>query len=155
MGVNHVKCECGHINPEGTVLCEACGKPIEKNQHIDGNENKKLLNKRYDGASRRSQTYNQSIVDKIWNFFSSVRNGVILIFIALLATEIRTMFHQEMYITEEAINRDPAVFYEDFYGIFEKIYYQLGLHNLYSSCWYMILIALIGLSLVLCSIDRL
>src|SRR5699024_8263659 len=150
----HVKCECGHINPEGTVLCEACGKPIEKNQHIDGNENKKLLNMRYDGASRRSQTYNQSIVDKIWNFFSSVRNGVILIVIALVASEIATIFPQEMYIPEEAVTRDPAVFYEDWYGIFGKIYYRLGLHNLYSSWWYMILIALIGVSLVICSIAR-
>lgn len=154
MGVNHVKCECGHINPEGTVLCEACGKPIEKNQHIDGNEDKKLLNMRYDGASRRSQTYNQSIVDKIWNFFSSVRNGVILIVLALLASGLGTIFPQEMYIPEEAADRNPAVFYEDWYGIFGKIYYQLGLHNLYSSWWYMLLIALIGVSLVICSIDR-
>src|SRR5699024_4246155 len=154
MGVNHVKCECGHINPEITVLCEVCGKPIEKKQHIDGNEGKKLLNMRYDGASRRSQTYNQSIVDKIWNFFSSVRNGVILIVIALLASGIGTIFPQEMYIPEEAVNRNPAVFYEDWYGIFGKIYYQLGLHNLYSSWWYMLLIALIGVSLVICSIDR-
>src|SRR5699024_7345090 len=35
-----------------------------------------------------------------------------------------------------------------------KIYYQLGFHNLYSSWWYMILIALIGVSLVICSLDR-
>src|SRR5699024_11915127 len=31
---------------------------------------------------------------------------------------------------------------------------QLGFHDLYSSWWYMILIALIGVSLVICSIDR-
>src|SRR5699024_3304957 len=35
-----------------------------------------------------------------------------------------------------------------------KIYYQLGFHELYSSWWYMILISLIGISLVICSIDR-
>ena len=40
------------------------------------------------------------------------------------------------------------------YGIPGKIYYQLGFHELYSSWWYMILIALIGISLVICSIDR-
>src|SRR5699024_10893688 len=57
-------------------------------------------------------------------------------------------------IPEEAVNRDPAVFYEDWYGIFGKIYYQLGLHHLYSSWWYMILIALIVVSLFICSIDR-
>src|SRR5690625_7429633 len=74
-----IKCECGHINPEGTVLCEACGKPIEKNQHIEGNDKKKLLNMRYDGSARRSQTYNRSIIDKTWSFFSSVKVGIWLI----------------------------------------------------------------------------
>ena len=24
--MKEVKCECGHVNPHGTVLCEACGK---------------------------------------------------------------------------------------------------------------------------------
>jgi len=24
-----VTCECGHVNPEGTILCEACGKPLD------------------------------------------------------------------------------------------------------------------------------
>lgn len=63
-----IKCECGHVNPEGTVLCEACGKPIEKNQHIDGNDKTNLINMRYDGSARRSLTYNRSIIDKIWSF---------------------------------------------------------------------------------------
>src|SRR5699024_12352525 len=46
------------------------------------------------------------------------------------------------------------IYYEDQFGIFGKVYYQLGLYDLYSSWWYMILIALIGISLVICSIDR-
>lgn len=149
-----IKCECGHVNPEGTVLCEACGKPIEGNQHIDGNDKKKLLNMRYDGSARRSQTYNKSIVDKIWNFFSSVKIGVWLIVLALIASAMGTIYPQEMYIPADAASRDPAVFYEDRYGILGQIYYQLGFHNLYGSWWYMLLIALIGISLVICSIDR-
>ncbi|WP_188453818.1 cytochrome c biogenesis protein ResB [Virgibacillus oceani] len=152
--MNKIKCDCGHVNPEGTVLCEACGKPIEENQHIDGNDKRKLLNMRYDGSARRSQTYNKSIVDKIWSFFSSVKVGVWLIVIALLASAIGTIFPQEMYIPANAVSRDPAVYYEATYGVFGQIYYQLGFHNLYSSWWYMILIALIGISLVICSIDR-
>ncbi|MBO1003082.1 cytochrome c biogenesis protein ResB [Pseudogracilibacillus auburnensis] len=152
--MDKLKCECGHVNPEGTVLCESCGKPVEENQHIDGNDQSKLLNMRYDGTARRSQTYNRSIVDKTWNFFSSVKVGVWLIVIALLASGLGTIYPQEMYIPAEAENRDPAIFYEDWYGLTGKIYYQLGLHNLYSSWWYMILIALIGISLVICSIDR-
>lgn len=152
--MNKLKCECGHFNPEGTILCESCGKPIEENQHLDGNDKSKLLNMRYEGSARRSLTYNRTIVDKIWNFFSSVRNGVILIVIALIASGIGTIFPQAMYIPANAPNRDPSVYYEETYGILGKIYYQLGFHELYSSWWYMMLIALIGVSLVICSLDR-
>src|SRR5690625_2296018 len=109
--MSKLKCECGHFNPEGTILCEACGKPIEENQHLDGNDKTKLLNMRYEGSARRSLTYNRTIVDKIWIFFSSVRNGVILIVIALIASGIGKIFPQAMYITAEAVNRDSAVFF--------------------------------------------
>src|SRR5690625_1227683 len=152
--MNKIKCECGHVNPEGTVLCEACGKPIEKNQHIDGNEKSILLNMRYEGSARRSLTYNRSIIDKIWSFFSSVKVGVCLIVIALIASAMGTIFPQQMYIPANAVSRNPAIYYEDQFGILGKIYYQLGLYDLYSSWWYMILIALIGISLVICSLDR-
>lgn len=152
--MNKIKCECGHVNPEGTVLCEACGKPVDKNQHLDGNDQRKLLNMRYDGSARRSQTFNRTIVDKTWSFFSSVKVGVWLIVLALIASALGTIYPQEMYIPADAISRDPAIFYEAEYGLLGKIYYQLGFYNLYSSWWYMILIALIGVSLVICSIDR-
>ncbi|QSS98514.1 cytochrome c biogenesis protein ResB [Pontibacillus sp. ALD_SL1] len=149
--MNKIKCECGHINPEGTVLCEACGKPVEENQHIDGNNKNKLLNMRYDGSARRSKTYNKTIVDKIWNFFSSVKVGVWLIAITLIASSLGTIFPQEMN------NQSPLPadqYYEENYGMAGQIYYQLGFHDLYGSWWYMILIASIGVSLVIASIDR-
>lgn len=149
--MNEITCECGHVNPEGTVLCEACGKPIEGNQHINGNEDKKLLNMRYDGSARRSQTYNRTIVDKIWNFFSSVKVGVWLIVLTLIASAVGTILPQEMYIPP---NVDPALHYRDQYGLLGQIYYQLGFHNLFSSWWYMLLLAMIGISIVIASIDR-
>src|SRR5690625_3814970 len=152
--MNKIKCECGHVNPEGTALCEACCKPIEENQHIVGYDKTKLINMRYEGSARRSLTYNRSIVDKIWSFFSSVKVGIWLIVIALFASALGTIFPQEMYIPIDAVSRDPAIYYEEHFGIFGKIYYQLGFHDLYSSWWYMILISLIGISLVICSIDR-
>src|SRR5690625_1164935 len=96
-----LKCECGHVNPEETVLCEACGKTNEENQHIDGNDKTKLINMRYDGSARRSLTYNRSIIDKIWSFFSSVKVGVWLIVIALVASALGTIFPQAIYIPIE------------------------------------------------------
>lgn len=139
-----VKCECGHVNPHGTVLCEACGKILDERENKD-----QLLDMRYEGSARRSQTYNKTIIDKIWNFFSSVKVGVWLIIITLLASILGTVLPQKMYI-----DLPPEVFYEQEYGWFGKLYYQLGLHDLYGSWWYLLLIAMIGISLVICSLDR-
>ncbi|UOQ93624.1 cytochrome c biogenesis protein ResB [Halobacillus shinanisalinarum] len=149
--MNNITCECGHVNPEGTVLCESCGKPIENNQHINGNDDQALLNMRYDGSARRSQTYNRTLIDKIWNFFSSVKVGVWLIVTTLIASAVGTIFPQEMYIPP---NTDAATHYADQYGLAGQIYYQLGFHNLFSSWWYMLLLAMIGISIVVASIDR-
>lgn len=143
--LKEIKCECGHVNPIGTVFCEACGKPFESNENI------KLLDMRYEGSARRSLTQTKTIVDKIWSFFSSVKVGVWLIVITLAASAIGTIFPQEMYITPGIA---PAEYYKQEYGFLGQLYYQLGFNNLYGSWWYMILIASIGISLVICSLDR-
>ncbi len=144
--MNDVKCECGHVNPHGTVLCEACGKVL-----VEQSQDQPLLDMRYEGSARRSQTYNKSIVDKIWNFFSSVKVGVWLIVITLVASAAGTILPQEMYIPPTL---PAAEYYEEEYGWFGKLYFELGLNNLYSSWWYLVLIAMIGISLVICSLDR-
>lgn len=141
-----VKCECGHVNPHGTILCEACGKVFEEQE-----KDKILLDMRYEGSARRSKTYNKSIIDKVWNFFSSVKVGVWLIVITLIASAVGTILPQEMYIPPLM---PAAEYYEDQYGWIGKLYYELGFHNLYSSWWYLVLIASIGISLVICSLDR-
>ncbi|PLR99791.1 cytochrome c biogenesis protein ResB [Bacillus sp. T33-2] len=144
--MNEVKCECGHVNPHGTILCESCGKVLEEQEN-----GKQLLDMRYEGSARRSQTYNKTAVDKIWNFFSSVKVGVWLIVITLSASALGTVLPQEMYIPPVM---PASEYYEDQYGWLGKVYYELGFHNLYSSWWYLVLIASIGVSLVICSLDR-
>ncbi|MGZ0086189.1 cytochrome c biogenesis protein ResB [Caldibacillus thermoamylovorans] len=143
--MEQVKCECGHVNPHGTAFCESCGKPLQ-----DVGE-KPLLDMRYEGSARRSQTYKRTIIDQIWAFFSSVKVGVALIVITLIASAIGTIFPQQMYIPP---NADPAEYYEKQYGLAGKLYYELGFNHLYGSWWYILLIALIGVSLVICSLDR-
>lgn len=109
---------------------------------------------RYEGTARRSQTYQKSFIDKVWSFFSSVKVGVWLIVIALVASMVGTLFPQQQFIPPNAESRDPAVYYEAQFGIIGKIYYQLGFHEMYSSWWYLLLLGLIGVSLVICSLDR-
>ncbi|MFS0863507.1 cytochrome c biogenesis protein ResB [Fredinandcohnia sp. 179-A 10B2 NHS] len=150
--MENVKCECGHVNPHGTIFCEACGKPLEDVKvNKENTEKKNLLDMRYEGSARRSQTYNKTIVDKIWNFFSSVKVGIWIIIALLVASALGTIYPQELYIPP-AMN--PADFYEQEYGVTGRLYYQLGFHNLYGSWWYMVLIAMLGISLIICSIDR-
>ena len=143
-----VKCECGHANPVGTTLCEACGNPIGEAEKIKD----AALDMRYEGVARRSQIHNRTVIDKVWNFFSSVRIAVWMIVITLIASVVGTIFPQEVYIPVP----EPAnIFYEKTYGTLGKIYYLLGFDNLYWSWWYVSLLLMIGISLIVCSIDRL
>lgn len=141
--MNEVKCECGHINHVGTSLCESCGKPFIQ---ID-----KLIDMKYDGVARRSTTYKKTIVDKSWNFFSSVKVGIWLIVLILLASGVGTIFPQKDFISTEL---SLEQFYQQEYGFFGSIYYKLGFNDLYRSWWFILLVAMLGMSLVICSIDR-
>src|SRR5690606_16983141 len=145
--MNKVKCDCGHVNPYGTILCEACGKVFDE-KAIEG----KLLDMRYEGSARRSQTYNKTIIDRIWNFFSSVKVGVVLIVITLIATAIGSILPQISTLGQLPMPAEQ--YYEENYGWFGKVYYILGFHDTYGSWWYLLLIASIGVSLIICSLDR-
>jgi cytochrome c biogenesis protein len=144
--MKEIKCECGHVNPHGTILCESCGRALTEEAKKD-----KLHDMRYEGSARRSQTYNKSIVDKIWNFFSSVKVGIWLILITLIASAVGTILPQEMYIPTTT---PPEEYYSEVYGWFGELYYTLGFHDMYGSWWFLLMIASIGISLVICSLDR-
>ncbi len=144
--MKEVKCECGHVNPHGTILCESCGRVIEERE-----KENQLVDMRYEGTARRSQTYDKTIIDKIWNFFSSVKVGVWLIVITLIASSLGTIFPQETFIPPTTT---ASEYYEEEHGFFGEIFYTLGFHQLYESFWYLTLVAAIGISLVICSLDR-
>ncbi|MGO1059956.1 cytochrome c biogenesis protein ResB [Planococcus sp. FY231025] len=145
-----MQCKCGHMNPPGTVLCESCGRSLTEKE-----QNSKLVDMRYEGTARRSQTYNKSIVDKIWNFFSSVKVGVSIIIVLLVAAAIGTILPQEEYVdvpvrTPETIE----AYYSDVYGSIGKVYHFLGFHDLYGSVWFIILVGMLAISLIVASLDR-
>lgn len=145
-----MQCTCGHINPPGTVLCEACGRSLTEKE-----QNSKLVDMRYEGTARRSQTYNKSIVDKIWNFFSSVKVGVSIIVALLVAAAIGTILPQEQYVTVP-VRTDATIeaYYSDVYGSIGKVYYFLGFNDLYNSFWFIILVGMLAISLIIASLDR-
>ncbi|MFD2672855.1 cytochrome c biogenesis protein ResB [Marinicrinis sediminis] len=143
--MENTKCECGHQNPVGTLLCESCGKPL---QEMDEQE---LLEMRYDGMARRSQRANKSWIDHIWSFFSSVKIAVYLIVITLIVASLGTIYPQQSTFIGRV---DFAKWYADNYGWTGKLYYYLGLSTVYESWWFKALLVMIGTSLVVCSLDR-
>ncbi len=141
--MENTKCECGHNNPVGTALCEYCGKPLD-----EGGQKNRPLEMRYEGKARRSQTRTTSLVDRVWRFFSSVKVAVWLIVITLLLAVPGTFLPQENMVAR------PEVFYAQEYGAFGDLYYRLGLSNVYESPLFIALLSMIGISLVVCSLDR-
>ncbi|MGM0897464.1 MAG: cytochrome c biogenesis protein ResB [Bacillota bacterium] len=141
-------CKCGHENPPGTILCESCGRPLNEQE-----ENKQLADMRYEGTARRSQTYNKSIIDKVWNFFSSVKVGVSIIIVLLVAAALGTILPQQQYVpanTEATIK----AYYTDVYGTVGTVYHALGFHDLYNSFWFIALVGMLAISLIIASLDR-
>lgn len=145
--VENTKCECGHNNPVGTILCEYCGKPLQQ----EVIEKSSIENEmRYEGAARRSQQSVMSLFDRVWSFFSSVKVAISLIVITLVLSAVGTIFPQEEFVGAAS----KELFYQQEYGWWGTIFYQLGLSKMYSQWWFASLIAMIGISLVICSLDR-
>lgn len=148
MELKEIKCNhCGHVNPPGTQLCQSCGKMI--NADYDKNKIKDLM--RYDGSAVRSKVRSQSVFDKIWNFFTSVKIGVTIIALIAIAAAIGTILPQEYFIP---IGADPLQHYTEQYGTFGTLYYYLGFTQLYSSWWFVLLMGMLALSLIAASVDR-
>lgn len=141
--LENVKCDCGHSNPVGTVLCEFCGKPL-----VDEADIPKQM--RYEGRARRSQKEKTSIIDQVWSFFSSVKVAIVLIVVTLIAAGIGTIFPQEDFIPSQT----PATYYQQEYGVWGEWFYRLGFSDMYDSAWFFILLSMIGVSLIVCSLDR-
>nr|WP_235927132.1 cytochrome c biogenesis protein ResB [Mammaliicoccus sciuri] len=106
---------------------------------------------RYDGQAIRSKTKNRTILDRIWNFFASIKTGVTLLVLTVIAASIGTIFPQEYFIP---MNVNPEQYYYEHYGSLGLLYYKLGFHNLYSSWWFLILLGLVAFSIITSSIDR-
>ncbi|GKV56994.1 cytochrome c biogenesis protein [Sporosarcina sp. NCCP-2222] len=146
--MNKIKCLCSYENPFGTILCERCGRPLTEEA-----KKSKLIDMRYEGAARRSQTYKRSIIDKIWGFFSSVKVGINIIIAVLLTSAIGTLFPQKLFIpaTTEV---DIAAYYEKHYGLLGTLYYRLGFYDMYNSWWFITLIGMLGTSIIIANVDR-
>lgn len=81
------------------------------------------------------------LVEKIWDIFSSMKTGVVLLGIVALVSGIGTLIPQEALDPEGA----KAV---------SGLWKALGFTHLYSSVWFELLVGLLCINLIVCSVQR-
>lgn len=82
----------------------------------------------------------------VWQFFSSIRLTVGLL-LALAATSIiGTLIPQ---------NADPVTYFRAFGNFFYRLFFVLGIYDMYHSWWFQMLLLALTLNVVVCSIHRL
>ncbi|BCJ85783.1 cytochrome c biogenesis protein ResB [Effusibacillus dendaii] len=92
----------------------------------------------------------RSVFELIWDFFASVKVAIVIIVLIAISAMIGTIFPQENFIPSSS----PETYYPATYGTLGKIYYQLGFSHMYTSWWFVALLLLLGVSLVICSLER-
>jgi len=79
-------------------------------------------------------------------FFSSVRLTVILLLSLAATSVIGTLIPQ---------NESPAAYFHQYGEFFYRIFYALGIFDMYHSWWFQVLILMLTLNILVCSVDRL
>ena len=100
------------------------------------------------------QTKNKNVIDKVWDFFASVKLAIIIFAFIALTSIIGTILEQQ---AEPSRNiKILAKFFgeslaPDLYNIFAK----LGFMDMYHSWWFITLLILFSFNVIICSLDRL
>jgi cytochrome c biogenesis protein len=97
---------------------------------------------------------NSNIVDKIWNFFSSVTLAVIIFSLISITSIVGTIIEQQAD-PERNIKLLSKFFGESFGPTAFRILDSLGFTNMYGSWWFMTLLFVFAANLIICSLDRL
>ncbi|HUV04163.1 MAG TPA: cytochrome c biogenesis protein ResB [Armatimonadota bacterium] len=96
----------------------------------------------YDGIEEvSSEAKEASLLEAVWRTFSSMKTAIVLLLILAAASVAGTVIEQNA----PAEAYDPSL---------HPILKALGLTNVYGSSWYVLLLALIGINLMVCSINR-
>jgi len=89
-------------------------------------------------------------IDRIWNYFASVKIAMVYIGLIAVTAIIGTLIPQENTIPSV----DPATFYAGKFGRFGSFMFNAGLTRMYSSWWFLCLLLLLAISLIICSWER-
>jgi cytochrome c biogenesis protein len=100
------------------------------------------------------QTKNKSLVDKVWDFFASVKLAIVIFALISLTSIIGTVLEQR---AEPATNIKilGKLFGESVAPTLYNLFNKLGFMDMYHSWWFTALLVLFSVNLIVCSFDRL
>jgi cytochrome c biogenesis protein len=89
---------------------------------------------------------NESLMDRVWEFFTSLKLAIFVIIILASASIVGTIIEQNQ----------PLEKYRQFYSDGTiRIFESLGLFDMYHSWWFLLLLVLFTINLICCTLDRL
>ncbi|MFO7859833.1 MAG: cytochrome c biogenesis protein ResB [Desulfosalsimonas sp.] len=95
---------------------------------------------------KNASTPQAAFMDRIWDFFASVRLSVVLLLSLAVTSIIGTVIPQ---------NADPSVYARKFGPDLYSVLDALSIFNMYQSWWFRLLLCLLVINLVVCSVRRL
>ena len=88
----------------------------------------------------------ESPMDRVWNFFTSLRLAIFLIIILAIASIIGTLIEQNQPLEKyRQIYSDGTI----------RLFDSLTLFDMYHSWWFLLLLVLFTVNLICCTVDRL
>lgn len=93
------------------------------------------------GVTAKKEAESKGLVDGIWDLFSSMKTGLVLLGILVVVAGIGTIVPQE--------SSDP-----NGAAAASQIWKTLGFTDLYSTVWFRVLLGILCLNLIICSIQR-
>ena len=89
---------------------------------------------------------NESPMDKVWNFFTSLKLAIFVIIILAISSIVGTIIEQNQGIEKyRQIYTDGAI----------RFFEALSLFDMYHSWWFLLLLVLFTVNLICCTLDRL
>jgi cytochrome c biogenesis protein len=97
---------------------------------------------------------NQTLMDKIWNLFSSITFAVVIFTLIALTSIIGTIIEQNA-ASEKNIKLIAKLFGDSLAPALHNAFEFMGFMDMYHSWWFVALLVLFAANLTVCSIDRL
>ncbi|MEA2060709.1 MAG: cytochrome c biogenesis protein ResB [Thermodesulfobacteriota bacterium] len=86
------------------------------------------------------------LTNQFWKFFTSVKLTVVVLLLLAATSVIGTLIPQ---------NASSAFYFQKYGEVFYRLFKAFDIFDMYHSWWFLMLLGLLGINLIICSIDRL